>query len=416
MGLRALKERDQIVGRVRERLHADGLDAYLAYTPSNNFYCSGFRSWLVGEHWRFHGGNLTLVPADPGLPVAMMVPEMEAKSAQRESKIEDIRGFTMWMETRDLDVVTTPPVDGGVHFHRTSWWDAKEQDTIMQEILDERGLLKGRIGSDLEYITLRSAERFRSLAPLVEWVDWTGTMFELRALKLPFEIDCLRRATELQDAAFDELRANLKEGMTAVEVRHAYTRAVLDAANADDRYADFSESWALATLGSDSASDDAPSVRRLAKGDLVMLDGGATVGGYKGDGGRTFALGRPVDAARRLYDTLLAANDLACAALTPGRPISDAFLAAEQHMHANGYPQYCRGQYGHSIGLEQFPEEPPFICRDEHRLVEAGMVFAVETPYYGSDIGAINIEDLLLITNSGPEPLHRSPRGLVVVE
>jgi Xaa-Pro aminopeptidase len=43
------------------------------------------------------------------------------------------------------------------------------------------------------------------------------------------------------------------------------------------------------------------------------------------------------------------------------------------------------------------------------------MVFAVETPYYGSDIGALTIEDLVLITNAGADPIHNSPRELVVV-
>jgi Xaa-Pro aminopeptidase len=411
-----MTQRDQIVSRVRARLSAEGLDAYLAYTPQNNFYCSGYLSWFVGEHWRFHGGNLTLIPADPSVPLALMVPEVEVPPARQTTSIDDVRGYSMWIETRELEVIMTPPENEAAPFQRTSWLDPDEQDAILRELLGDRDLLGSRIGTDLSYIMLHSAERFRQVAPQVRWVDWTAAMFDLRAVKQNFEIECLRRATELQEMAFDTVRVTLREGMTAVDVRNVYTRAVVEAASADSRYAEYTNSWLLPTVGNDGQVSNAALASRLTRGNLVKLDGGVTVGGYKGDGARTFAFGQPQDAAQRLYDTLLAANDLACAELIPGRPVSEAFLAAEWHMQGNGYPQYCRGQYGHSLGLEQFPEEPPYISRDEHRPVEIGMVFAVETPYYGSDIGAITIEDLVLITEDGPEPMHRSPRELVVVD
>ncbi len=411
-----MNERDVIVERVRERLQAEGLDAYLAYTPQNNFYCSGYRSWFVGDHWRFHGANLTLICADPALPSALMVPEVEAPPARDATSIEDVRGFEFWIETRELDVVSSPPPSGTPPFERTHWWRPEEQDAILREALGDRGLLGGRIGTDLGSIMLRSFERYRALAPDVEWVDWTEPMFDLRAIKQPFEIEYLRRATELQDAAFLKVPELLAPGMTAVDVRNAYTRLVLDAASDDERYAEYTESWMLANVGTEAKISDARSGGGLTRGDLVKLDGGVTVGGYKGDGGRTFAYGPPSDVARRLYDQLLIANDLATAALVPGRPVSEAFLVAERHMHANGYPQYCRGQFGHSIGIEQFPEEPPFISRVEHRPVQPGMVFAVETPYYGSDLGAIMIEDLVLITEDGAEPMHTAPRELLVID
>jgi Xaa-Pro aminopeptidase len=84
-------------------------------------------------------------------------------------------------------------------------------------------------------------------------------------------------------------------------------------------------------------------------------------------------------------------------------------------MHAAGYPSYIRGQYGHSIGLEDFPEEPPYIAREERRPVQPGMVFAVETPYYGSDIGSIMIEDLWVVEDDGPRCLNALPHDLFVL-
>jgi Xaa-Pro aminopeptidase len=408
-------ERERILERIRMHMREERLDAYLAYTPSNNRYCSGFVSWFVGEHWRFHGGQLTLVPADSDIPPALILPEAEASLARRSTRIEDVRGYEMWIETRELDVITKPPRQGTTPLQRTSWWEPAEQDAILRDVLGERGLLGGKIGTDLTFAMLDSAERFRRLAPKARWVDWTAAMFALRAVKQPFEIDRLARAVELQESAFEVVRESLEAGITANDIHRVYSRAILDTADAN-RYPDVGDSWILVSVGRDDGIGGGESGRRLAKGDLVTLDGGVTVGGYKSDGGRTFAFGRPPDVARRLHETLLGANDLACAGLVAGRPIADAFHAAETHMHTNGYPQYCRGQYGHSIGLEQFPEEPPYISRDETRLVEPGMVFAVETPYYGADLGAMTIEDMILITDDGATPMHRAPRGLVVIE
>src|SRR5688572_28974929 len=99
------EQRRIILERIRQRLQSDDLDGYLAYTPANNLYCSGFVSWFVGEHWRFHGGQLTLIPADPSIPTAMILPEVEAPMAEQCTEIAEIRGYGMWIETRPIDVL-----------------------------------------------------------------------------------------------------------------------------------------------------------------------------------------------------------------------------------------------------------------------------------------------------------------------
>ena len=53
--------------RLREQLEARDIDAYLAYTPSNLFYTTGFVSPVVALSWRLMGTDLALIPADPGI-------------------------------------------------------------------------------------------------------------------------------------------------------------------------------------------------------------------------------------------------------------------------------------------------------------------------------------------------------------
>jgi Xaa-Pro aminopeptidase len=150
----------------------------------------------------------------------------------------------------------------------------------------------------------------------------------------------------------------------------------------------------------------------LAEGDLVKFDCGTTVNGYRGDGGRTFVYGRPKPAAERLFDVLQEAHDRACDAVRPGVEIGEVFRIAQDHITKNGYPRFRRGHYGHSLGIDTFHEEPPYVSEDSRTLLEEGMVLAIETPAYTTDAGAIMIEDLVHVLPHGIERLHSLPHGL----
>ena len=69
-----------------------------------------------------------------------------------------------------------------------------------------------------------------------------------------------------------------------------------------------------------------------------------------------------------------------------------------------------RGHVGHSIGLDDQVEEPPFIVPDDAPF-EPGMVMSLEVPYYANSLGGFNIEDMVLChTNGMREPQHPAPQ------
>lgn len=81
--------------------------------------------------------------------------------------------------------------------------------------------------------------------------------------------------------------------------------------------------------------------------------------------------------------------------------VYDAVLTA---VRQNGLPAYSRGHFGHSIGMDDQTEEPPFLGPDPTRL-EPGMVICLEVPFYPPDQGGFNLEDMFLINDNGVEPL-----------
>jgi len=89
--------------------------------------------------------------------------------------------------------------------------------------------------------------------------------------------------------------------------------------------------------------------------------------------------------------------------MRPGVQLSEIFRVATEEIRSHGFPNYSRGHYGHSIGLDSFVEEPPFISADEDSILQPNMVICLETPYYADSVGSFQIEDMILITSEGCE-------------
>jgi Xaa-Pro dipeptidase len=408
--------KDQILSAVRGRLRERGLDAYIAYTPSNVFYTTGFQSYFLMQWWRMQGTVLAVIPTDDSVEVGMMVGNFEATPARRTSGFDDVRAYMLWPEIRDAESVRKPLGSGESEPPRPAQFDEDEQDGILRGLLGDRGLLGARIGTDLRYMLFDSYRRFSALAPDAEWVDFTSDMYGIRRIKYPFEVERLRRATELSEAGMRFVVENIMPGMNATDVRHRYVMGVARAATNDPRYEDYSDQWILPAVGAGvGIGVDSERDAGLQDGDLIKFDCGTTVGGYRGDGGRTFVYGRAKPAAERLFEVLQEAHDRACAEIRPGVEVDRIFRTAQDHITKNGYPRFRRGHYGHSLGIDTFHEEPPYISENDRTPIQEGMVLAIETPAYTTDAGAIMIEDLVHVLPGGIERLHSLPHGLEAI-
>jgi Xaa-Pro aminopeptidase len=407
---------EQVLAAIRRRLRERELDAYVAYTPSNVFYATGFQSYFLMQWWRMQGTVLAVIPADESIEPGVMIGDFEARAVERVSGIRDVRAYRLWPEIRDAEAVREPLATGETEASRPAQYDEGEQDEIVRGLLGDRGLLGARIGTDLRYMLFDSYRRFSAVAPGAQWVDFTDDMYALRRIKYPAEVERLRRATELSEAGMRFAVEDLQPGMTATDVRHRYVMGVARAAMADSRYQDYSDDWILPAVGAGvGIGVDSERDVGLQEGDLIKFDCGTTVGGYRGDGGRTFVYGKVKPAAERLFSVLQEAHDRACGAIRPGVEVGEIFRIAQDHITKSGYPRFRRGHYGHSLGIDTFHEEPPYVSEGERTPIEEGMVLAIETPAYTTDAGAIMIEDLVHVLPNGIERLHKLPHELGVI-
>ncbi len=396
---------EEIRQRLRARLRAEAIDAYVAVTPANLHYCSGFQSAFVELSWQMTGTDMALVPAAEDAAPVLVVSDYCAPEARAKSDIAEIRSYSLWTECRDLAEVGDAAREA--RLDRPEQYDPDGIFALLRAALLERGSLPKRLGCDLASMKHSTHETLRRTFPDCELVDCEALLYDLRRVKQPEEIARLRDAAALFDAGVAAAAETIAVGSRLADIRMAFEQGAATAASKLPDRRVLQSSFFFPHLGRGLAET-------AAQGDIVKLDCGVKLDGYWSDGCRTFCLGPPSPAQRHVYDALMAGFDAALAVIRPGATMREIFGAAVDAVRRAGLPNYSRGHVGHSIGMDDQTEEPPFLGPNDARL-EPGMVICLELPYYPSDVGGFNIEDMLLITDEGYESLTSLSRELVVL-
>lgn len=285
--------------------------------------------------------------------------------------------------------------------------DAQGPELALRRFAEELGLRAGAVvGVDGLALRLFEARRLMALGCRLEAADHVP--MRLRLCKDADEIEAIAQAAAIVDRALDELMPALRVGMSELEI----------AAELEYRLRKFGSDGApFATIvasGPRSALPHAaPSARRVAVGELVVFDFGATVDGYAADTTRTLAFGEPPERAVRVYEIVRAAQAAALAACGPGVPLCDIDRAARQVIEEAGYGDRFTHRTGHGLGVDV--HESPSVVAGETLPAIPGMVFTVEPGIYLPDEFGVRIEDDVTITAGGVRVLTAFPKQLIVV-
>ena len=152
----------------------------------------------------------------------------------------------------------------------------------------------------------------------------------------------------------------------------------------------------------------------LRDGELLLVDTGVALAGYRSDITRTLPVSGKFSARQReVYEVVLRAADAAIAACRPGALLGDVHARAYEVIAAAGFggQDFPHG-IGHHLGLDTHD------VGDPQRPLEAGCVVTIEPGLYLAEesIG-VRIEDDVLISGEGARILSESiPRGAGEVE
>jgi Xaa-Pro dipeptidase len=148
----------------------------------------------------------------------------------------------------------------------------------------------------------------------------------------------------------------------------------------------------------------------FAAGDMLVTETGAPVWGYNAELERAMIIGPPSDEQRRLFEHVVASQQVAFDALRPGVTCADVDGAVMRYFEDNDLLPYWRQHTGHAIGLRS--HEAPFLDLGDHTPIEPGMVFTVEPGLYDDELGGFRHSDTVVVTEDGIELLTSYPSDL----
>jgi Xaa-Pro dipeptidase len=231
----------------------------------------------------------------------------------------------------------------------------------------------------------------RGLAP--EWRDAGELVMSLRMRKSASELELIRRAIAVCDAAQAAVAGLAREARTQGTL-HDEVRAVVTQEAGGD------VPCILEVSLGPSPGDGSGRERAIDKADLVLTDIAPQVGSYWGDSCNTQTLGAPTVAQEAMLDTVRETLERATDAVRPGLPIAELDALMRDGI-ARSYPTYTGGG-GHGIGLDF--QESPRLVPSEAGTLASGMVMAMEPAIYLPD-AAVRLEHVIAVTDDGCEVL-----------
>jgi len=358
------------IERLAAKVADAGLDWLLVSAPLNV-------RWLTG----FTGSNaVALCPADPGHNPAVLLTDFRytEQAAQQAPGAWEIK-----IASNDLlgaglaENFPVPDVEGNSY---------------------------GTIGYDDTHVTVAQLGALRTaLDGNAELSSVNGTVEALRVIKSAAEVEKIRAAAQLADAAMLELLEGGLVGRSEVEVA-----LVLESAIRRLGAQELSFPPIVATGAHGALPHAEPREVKIEQGQMVTIDWGAKLDGYCSDCTRTYFTGEVDDQQSQIYDVVLEAQLAASAAVMAGPTGREVDLVARTIIDQAGFAEHFGHGLGHGVGLDV--HEAPRLSRHGDAELEAGMAVTVEPGIYLPGVCGVRIEDLLIVTADGSEALNSLPK------
>ena len=355
---------------VRARMRRLGVDHVLLSLGADLPWLTGYRAMPLER--------LTMLVLPLDREPVLVVPRLEAPRVEEQPGLFSIRP---WEETEDPVVIVT-----------------------------------GLVGRTRQRVAISDRTWAGFLLGLQEnlaramWLPASKVTAPLRAVKDAEEVAALRRAA----AAADRVAADLMTGQipligrTEADVSRELGERLVDEGHD-------SVNFAIVGSGPNSASPHhEPGPRVIGAGEAVVCDFGGTMDGYCSDITRTVFTGEPPTEFRDLYAVLAGAQAAAVDAARVGTPCQDVDGVARDLIDDAGYGPHFIHRTGHGIGLEE--HEDPYLVSGNTEPIAPGHAFSVEPGIYLDGRWGARIEDIVVATEAGPEPLNRADHALAVVE
>ena len=264
------------------------------------------------------------------------------------------------------------------------------------------------IGFESAHLLHRDFQRLMEAGARWQWRPTLDLVETLRERKDPDEVRLIERAANVAIRALERTLAEVRVGMTELQVAGVLERALRD---------EGSEGFPFPSIVASGSRSALPHARataaRVREGDLLLLDFGSEVEGYCADITRTVVVGRASDEQREIYEVVRRANEQASHSIRAGMTGRDADAIARGYIEQRGYGELFGHGLGHGVGLEV--HEAPRLSRPADGALAEGAVVTIEPGVYRPGWGGVRIEDDVVLDAAGPRILTKFTRELIEI-
>jgi Xaa-Pro dipeptidase len=278
-----------------------------------------------------------------------------------------------------------------------TWEEHESPYELVGGVMRDLGAATGKLATapDLRAFEIHGLRR---TLPALEIVDGAPVTEGCRCVKTAKEIAYMDLANRITKLAYREGFKSMRSGMTTRDLSGAFSAATQKLGSSGGGGPQF---------GPNSAFPHGSQVpRTLTEGDIVLVDGGCGVEGYRSDVTRTVVFGQPSDKQRRVWDIVRKAQQAALAASRPGATCESVDRAARKVVEDAGYGpgyKFFAHRLGHGIGMEG--HEYPYFVKGNTLKLEPGMTLSNEPGIYIYGEFGVRIEDCLVVTEDGARHL-----------
>ena len=294
----------------------------------------------------------------------------------------------------------------------------REAENCVVELIKRGEKITKKAAEKIENLKIRNvgfdtltAEMFLQLRKLLrgkaKLKHKSELIWELRKVKDKEELELMKKAAEITSIGMRTAYEVLRPGMTEIEVAAEIEYAMRKAG-----------SWGLAfdTIVASGSRSTYPhgwcTDKKIKKGELVVVDIGATYRNYRADMTRTLVAGKPSKKQEKIFNIVKEAQEKAFQSVRSGKKARDVDAVARKIIEDAGYGEYFVHGLGHGVGLEI--HEPPTLNSQSKDRLKAGNVVTVEPGIYIVGFGGVRIEDTVLVKRRGAERLTKGPYTLTL--
>jgi Xaa-Pro aminopeptidase len=238
----------------------------------------------------------------------------------------------------------------------------------------------------------------------LELIPTAGMVEQLRSIKEPEELVLIKKAVELADAAFEQVKVLIRPGVTEKEIAWEIEKTLRQKGSEGVAFE------IIVASGPNSALPHArPTEKTICSGEPVLIDMGAKVSGYCSDLSRTLFLGRPNKTFEKIYSIVLKAQAAGTAGVKSGMDGSQADRLARSVIEQAGYGDAFGHGLGHGVGLAV--HEFPRLGLSSSDSLTDGMVFTIEPGIYLAGQGGVRIEDMVVLEDGEARVLTKAKKN-----